>query len=362
MPDSIATQSVSLRIEVMATGLEAPVAMAFLPDGRAILAERSAGSWSLFDPATGEMVPIQNPPPALVQGDGGPLDVVLHPDHARNGWIYLAYSAADGDSASVTALDRVRLNGTAFTEREELFRAAPGVESPAHFGGRIAFHDGFVFLSVGDREPRAEPGRLLAQSLETYTGTIVRLADDGGVPQGNPFLNTPGALPEIWSYGHRNPQGMAVNPWTGTLWAHEHGPQGGDEVNLILRGRNYGWPVVTYGEEYGGGAVGDGAARGEGFTQPIHIYRPSIAPSDMVFPTGPEFPEWHHTVLIGAMGLRHLNLLTLDGDRVLHEERILTEQAWRIRMIEADPQGRIYLGTDSGLLLRLSRRHPLPGG
>ena len=277
----------------------------------------------------------------------------MDPDFAVNGWLYLAYSAGTAAGSS-TVLDRARLTGTTLAERERLFTAAPLVEEPSHYRGRIAFVDGYVFLTVGDREPRPRPGRELAQSLESHNGTIVRLRPDGSVPSDNPFVGEPGALPEVWSYGHRNPQGLAVNPGTGALWNNEHAPQGGDEINVIRRGGNYGWPVITYGEEYGGGPVGAGETSRAGMIQPIHFYRPSIAPSDMAFVSGDEFPGWRGSVLVGALALTHLNRLTLDGDRVLHEERLLEGLGWRVRMVEEAPDGRIYLGTDSGLLIRLS--------
>ncbi len=344
--DTVHTQSASFTVTVVATGLTTPVATAFLPDGRVLLAERTPGRVSLLDLSDGSRRPIAGLGDIWTEGDAGLLDVLVGPDWSEDAWIYVAYSAP-ADGGSTTVLDRARLVGNAFVDRERLF-TSDAFERNQHYGGRIAFADRHVFLTVGDRETRD-----LAQSTGTHNGTVVRLRMDGTVPTDNPFVGVSGARPEVWSYGHRNPQGMAVSPHTGSLWVNEHGPQGGDEINVVQPGENYGWPLVTYGEEYGGGPVGEGRTRRPGTTQPVYVYRPSIAPSDLVFPTGPAFPGWSRHALIGAMGLEHLNVLTLDGDRVLHEERVLTDRGWRVRMIDEASDGTVYLGTDSGLLVRL---------
>jgi glucose/arabinose dehydrogenase len=351
-PDTVVSQRATFRVETVMTGLQAPVSLAFLPNGTAILAERAAGTFSVVDLESGRREPITGLDGVVVDGDGGTLDVILDPDFADNGWLYLVYTATAAEG-SATALDRARLEDGRFVERERLFTSSSALET-AHFGGRVAFADGHLFLTIGDRQPRRLPDRMEAQSLASHRGTIVRIRPDGSVPDDNPFTAMEGALPEIWSYGHRNPQGLVVHPRSGALWEHEHGPQGGDEINLVQAGRNFGWPLVTYGEEYGGGPVAQGRTHHPGTTQPIYVYRPSIAPSDMAFVSGRAFPEWEGNLLVGALGQEHLNRLTLDGDRVLHEERLLEGRGWRIRMVEEGPDGRIYLGTDSGLLVRLS--------
>ncbi|HVE79867.1 MAG TPA: PQQ-dependent sugar dehydrogenase [Gemmatimonadaceae bacterium] len=200
--------------------------------------------------------------------------------------------------------------------------------------------------------------RARAQRLDTHHGKVVRIHDDGRVPDDNPFRRRPGALPEIWSYGHRNPQGLVFEPGTARLWEHEHGPKGGDEVNLIRRGRNYGWPVITYGREYAGGRVGEGLTREEGMEQPAHYYVPSIAPSGMAWYDGRAFPAWRGSLFVGALALRHLNRLVIDGDRVLREERLLEDRRGRVRSVAQGPDGFLYLGVDAGLLLRI---RPGPG-
>lgn len=348
---TVATELVELRVDTVLDGLSRPVAMTFVSETHALLAERAPARLTLVDTRRGTAREIRGLPPILDGGDGGLLDVVVSDDAVP--WIYLAYtSVEDGDP--VTTLDRLRIDGDSVTVRERLFAATESRGDTVHFGGRVALADDHVFLAVGERYDLPE-----AQSLSSFNGTVVRLHRDGRVPADNPFRHIPGALPEVWSFGHRNPQGMAIRPATGALWLHEHGPQGGDEVNVVLPGQNYGWPVVTYGEEYGGGPIGDGVEQAPGFEEPIWYWRPSIGPSDMFFHSGNGIPEWRGNLLLGAMAQRHLNRLVVRDGRVLHEERILGDQEWRIRMVEEGPDGSVYLGTDSGLLVRLS---PIAGG
>ncbi len=337
-----------IRAEIVASGIRVPSSIAFLPDGRMLVSDRAVGRIWVVDTSTGAKDTVRSVPAVHGRVDGGMLDVIPHPDYSRNRWLYLAY-AVDGDSGSATAVDRARLDGTRLVDRQRLFLAQPYVASSSHFGARIVLRDGYLFLSIGDRDQRQR-----AQDLTQHHGKILRLRDDGSVPPDNPFVGRADALPEIWSYGHRNPQGLAVHPITGELWSHEHGPRGGDEINIIRRGRNYGWPAITYGREYEGPLVGTGAVQREGMEQPLHYWVPSIAPSGMMFYGGRTFPAWRGNLFTGAMAARHLDRIVLRDGRVVLEERLLEGQGWRIRSVHEGPDGALYVGVDGGMVLRLS--------
>jgi glucose/arabinose dehydrogenase len=338
------------RVEVLAVGLEVPSGLAFLSREECLVAERPSGRLTRIELESGEKTVIQGAPPVYGRGDGGLLDVALHPGFAENGVLYLAYSVRV-EGGTTTVLDRARLEEDRLADLERLFTAKPPVESDAHFGSRIVLADGYLFLGIGDRDRRE-----LARDLRVHHGKILRLHDDGRVPEDNPFVGQEGALPEIWSFGHRNPQGLAVHPETGELFEHEHGPKGGDELNVIRPGRDYGWPVITYGREYTGEAVGDGITHHEGMEQPLYQYTPSIAPSGMDFYTGAAFPDWRGNLFLGGMALRHLNRLTLEGGRVIGEERLLADERWRVRVVRQGKDGLLYLGVDEGKLVRLRPR------
>ena len=286
---------------------------------------------------------------------GGLLDVAVDPQFASNGLVYWSYAeAGSGDDADKngTAVARGRLQGQRLADVRVIFRQAPKVRSTAHFGSRLVFgRDGRLFVTMGDRYSRRDE----AQNLGNHLGKVVRIETDGRVPPDNPFVRTAGARPEIWSYGHRNMQGAALHPQTGALWTHEHGPQGGDEVNLDQAGRNYGWPVITYGCEYGSCArIGEGTAKA-GMEQPLTRWVPSIAPSGMAFLTSDRYPGWKGSLFVGALAGQRLVRLTLDGDKVVQEERLLAELHERIRDVRQGPDGQLYLLTDNnpGRLLRL---------
>jgi glucose/arabinose dehydrogenase len=342
----IESQAATFRVEVVAEGLTIPWGMAFLPDGRALVTERE-GRLTLLDLGSGELIPVGGVPPVFNVGQGGLLDIALHPDYASNGWIYFSYSARMTQGAT-TVVDRARLDGHRLVERERIFTARPFSRARNHFGGRLVLHDGYLFLSIGERTDRHR-----AQLLDAHNGKVVRVRDDGRIPSDNPFADHGGALPEVWSYGHRNPQGLTRHPETGELWEHEHGPRGGDEVNIIRPGRNYGWPVISYGREYRGGPVGEGITHQEGMEQPVHYYVPSIAPSGMVFYRGDTFPAWRGNLFIGALAMTHLNRLVIDGNRVVQEERLLEDRNWRVRFVREGLDGYLYLGVDDGLVVRL---------
>ena len=334
-------------VTVVADDLSIPWGLAFLPDGRMLVTERR-GRMHIIDPATGERMRLEGLPPVADGGQGGLLDVVLHPDYGQYGWIYFSYSA-ELRRKRTTRVARAKLTDNKLTGLEVLFTAEPYFNTRHHFGSRLVLDgQGYLFITVGDRRNRHE-----SQTLSTHMGKVIRLHDDGRVPETNPFAGQAGVQAEIYSYGHRNPQGLALHPETGELWEHEHGPRGGDEVNVIYPGRNYGWPVVTYGREYVGGSIGEGTHK-EGMEQPIKYYVPSIAPSGMAFYSGKQFPGWRGNLFIGAMVLEHLNRLVLDGRRVVEEERLLSKLGFRVRNVVEGPDGLLYLLVDKGMILRLS--------
>ena len=335
------------RAEVVARGLTVPVSIAFLPDGRALVAERPVGRLSFVELRSGALTPIEGVPPVVGEVDGGLLDVVAHPDFPRNGLIYFAYTEHT-DSGNATVVERARLDGHRMVDRVRMLAVHPYIDNVNQFGARLVLDHGYLFIAIGDRELPA-----LAQDLSSDAGKIVRLRDDGSVPADNPFVSVAGARPEIWSLGHRNPHGLAVDPRTGALWEHEHGPRGGDEINIIRAGRNYGWPVITYGIEYSGEPVGSGLTHHEGMEQPAYFYVPSIAPSGMAFYSGADFPRWRGNIFLGSLSYRHLNRVVLRGDRVVREERLLSDRGWRIREVRQGRDGFLYLGVESGLIVRL---------
>ena len=348
---TIRTEEHALRAVTVAGGLDHPWSVAFLPDGRMLVTERPGrlrlvGRDGRLDPRA-----IEGLPPNLAEyGQGGLLDVALHPKFAENGRIYLSYAARDGSGIG-TEVVRARLAGNRLVEVQAIFRMQPKSGGGRHFGSRLVFdREGYLFVTLGDR---GEQDR--AQRLDDHAGKIVRLHDDGRVPADNPFAQRAGAKAEIYSLGNRNVQGAALHPRTGALWAHEHGPQGGDEVNVIRAGVNYGWPVITYGVNYGiGTKIGEGTAK-PGMAQPLHYWVPSIAPSGMAFYEGDRFPRWKGDLFVGALRDRMLVRLRLDGEKVVKEERMLQGTLGRIRDVRTGPDGFLYLLTDEsdGKLIRL---------
>lgn len=338
--------------ERVLAGISQPTAITFLPDGRALVAQRDRGLITLADFGTGESRDVQGLPRLVVYSDAGVHDIELHPEFEKNGWIYITYT--DGEEVHSTAvLDRFRLDGDKAVDRERLFTADAYSEDAYHYAARIAFVDGYVFVAFGDRQ---HPPR--AQDNSNHAGTVVRLHDDGSVPGDNPFVGVeeegkPKPRPEIWSYGHRDPMGLYRHPETNELWLHEHGPRGGDEVQLVKRGANYGWPLVSYGFQYEGGPIGMGLPWQEGMEIPAWVYVPSIAPSDLVVYQGDAFPRWRGSFLIGAMAGMHLNRLVLRDGEVVAEERLAQRLLGRVRSIAVDGDGLIYLGSDSGEVWRL---------
>ncbi|MET0047065.1 MAG: PQQ-dependent sugar dehydrogenase [Sedimenticola sp.] len=342
-------QAAEFRVVPLVKGLEHPWGMAFLPDGRILVTERP-GQLRLIDNNRLLPEPVGGLPEIAARGQGGLLDVALHPDYEDNGWVYLAYSAP-GDGGIGTEVGRGRLQGNRLVEWQRLFRLLPKSGTGYHFGSRLVFdRAGYLYITLGDRGERKR-----AQQLDDHAGSIIRLHDDGRVPVDNPFVKSNDARPEIYSYGHRNPQGAILHPQSGRLWIHEHGPQGGDEINVIAPAINYGWPVISYGAEYGIGIpVGEGTHK-PGMAQPIYYWDPSIAPSGMMFYTGDRFPQWKDNLFVGSLKFQLLVRLEVEGEKVLQEERLLKGELGRIRDVRNGPDGYIYLLTDSpnGQLVRL---------
>jgi glucose/arabinose dehydrogenase len=344
--------ALALQTEVVARGLDQPWALAFLPDGRMLVTERPGR----IRPVAGDGTvgaPLRGLPAVDATGQCGLLDLVADPAHATSRLLYWSY-AEPGEGGNTVAVARGRLEGDALVDVQVIFRQQPRVASRLHCGSRLAFaRDGRLHLGLGDRFGR----RADAQEPGNHLGKTVRIEPDGRVPADNPFVGRAGARPELWSLGHRNIQGMAVHPLTGELWASEHGPQGGDEVNLIERGRNYGWPLLTFGREYVlGTRIGEEGPR-PGYEQPLKVWMPtSIAPSGMAFITGSRYPAaWQGNLLVGALRGQALHRLTLEGRKVTGEERLLVDLGARIRDVRQGPDGWVYLLTDGsgGQLLRL---------
>lgn len=346
------TTQADFRVATVAEGLEFPWGIAFLPDGAMLVSEREGRLRYVDENGLRDTVISGLPEDLVVERQGGLLGLALHPEFEDNRLVYFAYSAGTA-AANHTALGRGRLNedATALTDVEELFQVNFDKERGFHFGGRVQFlADGTLMLTLGDGGLH----RNESQNLANHLGTIVRLNDDGSVPFDNPFVTSRGAQPEIFSYGHRNVQGIAINPETGSVWTHEHGARGGDEINIVASGANYGWPAVTYGINYNGSPISD-ATEGEGFEEPIWYWNPSIAPSGMAFYEGDAFPGWQGDVFVGALAGSMLVRYEVDGDRVIGEEQLLTEAGHRIRDVQTGPDGMIYILTDDldGQVLRL---------
>jgi glucose/arabinose dehydrogenase len=351
--------NVAFDVATVAAGLVNPWGLAFLPNGEMLVTERPGrlrivtAKGTLSEPVSGL--------PAIdkQRGQGGLLDVAIDPRFASNRLVYWSY-AEPHDGVNNTAVARGRLVATSVPRVENvqvIFRQAPSLRSRAHFGGRLVFRrDGTLFVTLGERANTE--GRMQAQRLDGLLGKIVRINPDGSIPTDNPFVGKAGVRPEIWSYGHRNVQGAALHPATGELWEVEHGTRGGDEINIARAGKDYGWPTIAYGIEYNGRPITDGVTASAGMEQPLYYWDPVIAPSGMLFYTGNLFPAWRGSLFIGGLGSTHLVRLSLKGERVVGEERLLTEMGERIRDVRQGPDGAIYLLTDEpkGRLIKLVQR------
>ena len=349
-PQAVRSQEHSFQVESVASGLSHPWGLAFLPGGDVLVTERTGNlrlirSGQLLDQPVGGLPAIEE------YGQGGLLGITLHPRFESNGWIYLSY-AGEGNGGYSTEVLRARLEGTQLEEVRLIFQAQPKTGGGNHFGSRLVFaRDGTLFISLGERGERSA-----AQYLGDHRGSLIRVNDDGSVPEDNPFVGQDRVRPEIYTYGNRNMQGLALNPFSGEIWAHEHGPQGGDEVNIMYSGTNYGWPIITYGVNYGiGTKIGEGTHK-EGMAQPIHKWVPSIAPSGMTFYSGEKFPNWKGDLFVGSLKFGLLVRLEVEGDRITAEERMLDNTYGRIRDVAQGPDGHLYLLTDErdGQLLKLT--------
>ena len=345
--ETFETQGPAIRVQTVAEGLDHPWGLAFLPDGSMLVTERPGTLRHVT--AAGEVSePITNVPEVDARGQGGLLDVTLDPDFTENRLVYVSY-AEEGEGGNGTAVARgvLAADNAALGQVEVIFRQQPKVDSTAHFGSRLVFDgQGHVYVTLGERSD--SEFREQAQDLNSHLGKIVRLEPDGSVPADNPFVGQDGARPEIWSLGNRNVQAAAINPETGVLWEIEHGPRGGDELNVIEPGANYGWPVVSLGINYIGTPVGSGEASAPGMVDSIYHWTPVIAPSGMMFYGGAAFPAWQGNLFVGGLKSTALVRLELDGDSVTHEERLLEDLDLRIRDVAEGPDGAIYVITDEG--------------
>jgi len=345
--------SAPARVMSVVGGLDHPWSMAFLPDGGILITERP-GNLRLLRTPGGLSKPLTGVPKVAARGQGGLLDVALSPNFATDRYVYLSYAESDGDKSG-TAVGRGRLadDASGLEDFKVIFRQEPKLSSGLHFGSRLVFDGkGYLYIALGENNQRPT-----AQDLDKLQGKVVRLKADGALPDDNPFVGKQGARPEIWSYGHRNPQGMALNPWTGELWENEHGPRGGDEINVVQPGKNYGWPLATYGINYSGLKIPE--AKGEtlpGMEPPVYWWPKSPAISGMAFYDADRFPAWRNSLFIGALGNQNLIRLTVDGKNVVEKERLLVDRKRRIRDVRQGPDGYVYVLTDasSGELLRVA--------
>lgn len=346
-PENKATlpEEVAVNAELVVDGLEIPWGLEFLPDGTLLISEKSGRLIRFKD---GEKTEISGVPAVYLRGQGGLMDLKLHPNYGENGLIYLTYASEEGPGeGGHTALARARLQGDALVDLQVLYKATPNTTRGQHFGSRIEFDNaGYLYFTIGERGERD----INPQDINRDGGKVYRLFDDGRVPSDNPFVGVDG-LDAVYSYGHRNPQGMERNPETGEIWIHEHGPRGGDEINIIRKGANYGWPVVTYGINYDGSPITDKTEM-PGMEQPIHYWVPSIAPSGMAFVTSDRYPSWKGNLLVGSLSFQYLERLELDGTRVTHREKLL-DRIGRVRNVRQGPDGYIYAAVEGKGIYRL---------
>ena len=349
----VKSEQADFRITTIAQDLDHPWSVAFLPDGDYLVSERRGKLWRIKP--DGRKIEITGVPAVYHHGQGGLLDVMPEPHFKDGGWLYFSYAAADDNDENIanTEVARAQLNLTQnrLTNTQVIFKAMPKVEGDNHWGSRLLMtKDNYLFITLGERFDYKEE----AQNPANHLGSVVRLMPDGRVPDENPFVGQDDKKPEIYSYGHRNAQGMALNPQTNEIWIHEHGPKGGDEINVLKPGANYGWPAVTFGISYWGTEISD-KTTAPGMKDPILQWTPSIAPSGMAFYTGDKFPEWKNDLFVGALAHKHLRRLELDGHEVTGQEELLKDRGERIRDVREGPDGYLYILTDedNGSLLRL---------
>lgn len=335
--------------EVVVSGLNIPWGFTFLPDGSMLITEKAGQLIHFKDDKKTE---ISGLPEIYVRGQGGLMDVTLHPDYKNNSLVYFSYASSDGEGdGGNTTIASAKLNNQTLTDWKVLYKAEPNSRRGQHFGSRLQFDkDGYLYFSIGDRGNRDEN----PQDITRDCGKIYRINADGSIPNSNPFYKNSNAKKAIYSFGHRNPQGMTIHPKTGEIWTHEHGPKGGDEVNIIKAGKNYGWPVISYGVNYSGTKFTDITEK-EGMEQPLHYWDPSIAPSGMAFINSNKYGDWNGNLLVGSLKFQYLDLCTLKDGKVIKEERLL-DGIGRVRSVEQGPDGYIYVGVENLGIVKLLRQ------
>lgn len=326
--------------------LNIPWGMAFLPDNSILITEKSG---ELIHFKDGKKTTIKGLPEIYQRGQGGLLDIEIHPNYKENGWIYFTYASSQGEGeGGFTALSRAKINNNTLIETQLLYKGGPNTKKGQHWGSRIAFDDdGYLYFSIGDRGNRDEN----PQDITRDGGKIYRLNEDGSIPYNNPFVNTPNAKTAIYSYGHRNPQGMVKNPLTGAIWVNEHGPKGGDEINIVKKGKNFGWPVVSYGINYSGTPFTE-ITKKEGMEQPIFHWTPSIAPCGMAYVLSKNYPEWKNNILVGSLKFQYLERLILEDNKVIKREKLF-ENIGRVRNVVQAPNGYIYIAVEGKGILKI---------
>ena len=326
--------------------LSIPWGMTWLPDGSMLITEKSGELYRFQD---GNRTEITNVPQIYLRGQGGLMDIELHPDYENNSWIYLSFASEEGEGpGGNTMIARAKLEGNALSQIETLYKAGPNTTRGQHYGSRLEFdRDGYLYFTVGDRGERD----VNPQDITRDNGKVYRIHDDGRIPADNPFVGQANAKEAIFTYGNRNPQGMAMHPETGKIWIHEHGPRGGDEVNVVEKGTNYGWPVITYGINYSGTPITD-ITHQEGMAQPIHYWDPSIAPSGMAFVTSEAYPGWKGDLLVGSLAFQYLEKLDLDGESVTSRDKLM-DGIGRVRNVRQGPDGLIYVAVEGKGIYRL---------
>ena len=341
-----APASLNYTTEIVVPDLNIPWGMTFLPDNSMLITEKSG---ELIHFKDGSKTIIEGVPEIYTRGLGGLLDIELHPNYRDNGWIYLSHSSKEGDGdGGNTAITRTKLNGNTLVEKQLIYKAGPNTKKGQHWGSRIAFDNaGYLYFSIGDRGNRD----VNPQDITKDGGKIYRLNDDGSIPNDNPFINETDAKTGIYSYGHRNPQGMIKNPYTGAIWVNEHGPQGGDEINIIEKGKNFGWPIISYGINYDSTSFTDITEK-EGMEQPLFYWVPSIAPSGMTFVTSDLYPEWKGNVFVGSLKFKYLERLVLEDNKVIKREKLF-EDIGRVRNVLQGPDGYIYVAVEGKGIVKI---------
>ncbi|MCF6280261.1 MAG: PQQ-dependent sugar dehydrogenase [Flavobacteriaceae bacterium] len=340
-------KTINYTTEIIVPDLNIPWGMAFLPDDSILITEKSG---ELIHFKDGKKTIIEGLPEIYVRGQGGLMDIELDPNYKKNGWIYISFASSEGEeNGGNTAIMRAKLNGNKLTENQLLYKASPNTKKGQHFGSRLEFdNDNYLYFSIGDRGSRDEN----PQDITKDGGKIYRINSDGSIPKDNPFVNSPNAKKAIYSYGHRNPQGMTKHPKTGKIWVHEHGPKGGDEINIIQKGKNFGWPKISYGVNYIGTKFTENTSL-PNMEQPLFYWVPSIAPSGMTFVTSNKYPDWKGNLLVGSLKFQYVERLVLKNNKVIKREKLL-EGMGRVRNVKQGPDGYIYVALEGVGIVRIN--------